>query len=147
MSLNADQTHDVLDQVAQIDAGDVKFEFTRLNLREIQNVVQDRQQRLGAVADGFRIVALLIIQASVQHEVSHADNPVHGGAYLMAHVGEKLTFSLIGDLRGSGHGFGLPRGGQELLIGRGEARIAALQLARALAQMLFRRDQAIIFLQ
>ena len=63
MSLNADQPHDVFDQVAQIDAGDVEFELARLDLREIQDIVQDRQQRLGALADSLRIVALLLIQA------------------------------------------------------------------------------------
>ena len=58
MRLNRQQASDVFDRIAHVHVEDFKVELAGLDLGEIQNVIDDRQQRGGAVAHGLRIVEL-----------------------------------------------------------------------------------------
>ena len=46
---------------------------------------------------GLRVVALLGVKG-VEKQVGHADDAVHGGTYLVAHVGQEQAFGLVGGL-------------------------------------------------
>ncbi len=63
-----------------------------LDLGEVEDVIDDREQRFAAHADDLDKLALLGGQLGVQQDVRHADNAVHRGADFVAHIGEKLRF-------------------------------------------------------
>ena len=92
-----------------------------LDFREIQNVVQQSEQRLAAAADRAHVFALLGGQPGAGEDAGHANDGVHRRADLMAHVGQELALEPVGALRlflGRARLFLRPR---ELLDGRGEA--------------------------
>ena len=83
----------------------VKLKTTRFDLREIQNVVDDGQQRAGGNIDFFEVILLARRQIGLQCQPRHAKHRVHGCANLMAHVGQKSglrSFGLLGCLLGLG---------------------------------------------
>jgi len=45
--------------VLQIELDRIQIQFPRVNLREIQNVVDDAQQRVGASFHDFKMLAVL----------------------------------------------------------------------------------------
>ena len=63
-----------------------------LNLGEIQNIVDDRQQGIARRIDLLHIVQLTRRQLGAQRQVRQANDGVHRRADLMAHVGKKLAF-------------------------------------------------------
>jgi len=65
-------------------------ELARLDLGEVQDVIQDRQERLGAGPDGLCKVALLGVEVGLQQEPAHPDDAVHGCPDLVAHVRQEL---------------------------------------------------------
>src|SRR5205823_14442074 len=79
-------TQCAFDDFLQIKLQVLKLQFASLDFGKIKNVVQDRQQRLGAAANRLRVVALLGIELGFQKEPSHADHPVHRRANFVAHV-------------------------------------------------------------
>jgi hypothetical protein len=44
--------------------------------------------------------ALAVVEGGFEGEFGHADDRVHGGADLVAHIGDKLAFGLVGRLGG-----------------------------------------------
>ena len=82
-----------------------RVELARLDLREIENVVDDRQQRLGRLTDCARSSRRCrSVEFGSQQQFGHADDAVHGRANFVAHVGEEFAFSLarlFGRLLGS----------------------------------------------
>jgi hypothetical protein len=60
------------------------------NLREVEDVADDGQQRLPRVAHGLGVVALAGIQVGVEQELGHAENPVHRRTELVAHVRQEV---------------------------------------------------------
>jgi len=103
----------------------LQFEFAGFNLREIQYVIDDGEQRIGAAARGFDVFALFIRQVGLQQEGSHADDPVHRRADLMAHVRQKFRLR--------------QRGLLQFLVQRNELGVALDELLLAFSQGLVRR--------
>ena len=77
----------------------LEFHATGLDLREVQDVVDDRQQRFAADADRVDEVALLLGERRIEQQAGHADHAVHRRAHLMTHVGEELAARLHGRFR------------------------------------------------
>ena len=90
MRLRGENVRHILDRLAQVHLDALQLEFSRLNLREIQDVVDDAEQPIGAVTDGLRVIALAWIERGIEQQGGHADHAVHRRADLVAHVGEKL---------------------------------------------------------
>jgi hypothetical protein len=67
---------------------------TRLDLRIVEDVVDDGQQGFAAGAHGLRIVALLVVDAGVEQQAGHADHGVERSTDLVAHVGEEHALGL-----------------------------------------------------
>ncbi len=65
---------------------------------------------------GLGISALILIQPGVEQQARHADDAVHRGADLMAHVGEESPLRVIGEVRLFGHLPGLGDGRLELSV-------------------------------
>ena len=90
----------VADQVKKIKVGFLQIQLASLNLGEIKNVVNDREQVLGGGFHQIEIFALFAGELGFQSKVHHADHPIHGGANFMAHVGQKFAFHAICRLGG-----------------------------------------------
>ena len=120
--------------------------LARLDLREVQDVVQEAHQALAAAPDGAHVGLLVVVEGRLGEEVGVADDAVHGRADVVAHVGEKGALGTGGVL---GLGAGVLGLGAGLLQGvrvldevllRGLAlgdfvaqlRVGALEVGRAL---------------
>ena len=80
------------------------IQLAGFDLGEIQNVVNNPQQRIGRRLNLIQIILLFGCQLGFQRQVAHTDNRIHRGADLVAHVGQKITL-------GPGGFFGLFLGG------------------------------------
>src|SRR5207253_699630 len=82
--------HRVVEHGAQVELADVELELARLDLGEVEDVVDDRQQVFGTATDRAEEVALLGAEGRLQEQVRHAEDAVHRRADLVAHVGQEL---------------------------------------------------------
>ena len=99
-----DQVERRFDAVAQVEGVALDVHAPGLDLREVEDVVDDRQQRIAAVADGAGEVALLVVQRCVQQQPAHADDGVHRRADLVAHCRQEGALGFVGRF-GLGAGF------------------------------------------
>ena len=76
----------------------VEFHFARLDLREIQYVINNHQQRIGGLHDHREILMLLVGQIGIERQFGHSQHTVHGRADLVGHVGQKFALGLAGSL-------------------------------------------------
>ena len=76
----------------------VELDLAGLDLREIEDVVDDRQQRIARCADRLGVVALLVIERRVEQQAAHPDDRVHRRADLVAHRGEERALGAVGVL-------------------------------------------------
>ena len=118
--LGRQQVQRFLDAGVEFEGMMLQFELAGLDLGEVENVVDDGQQRIGAAAGGLDVIALLVGQFGVEQQRGHADDAVHGRADLVAHVGQELG---LGE-----------RGFLELLVERDEGGVALDELLLAFAQ-------------
>ena len=89
-----------LDAGAKVERLLVQLDPAGFDLGEVQDVVDDRQQRIARRPDSLGIVALLVGQRCVEHEPAHPDDRVHRRADLVAHRGEERALRPVGILRG-----------------------------------------------
>ena len=108
------QVRDLFQRRAQLELHRLDRHLARLDLREVQHVVEHGEQGLGAVLQGEDVVALLDVQRRAEQQAGHAQHAVHRRANLVAHVREEL---------------GLGAGGGERLVARPR------QLHRLFAQL------------
>ena len=124
----------------------LEVELARLDLGEVQDVVDDSHQMIAALPNRFGELTLTRVEVRVDQEVRHADDRVHGCPDLVAHVRQELRFRLgrgfRGELRALQLGLGdlafdelpdLAAGGVEHLenVGRGLADLGAEELHHA----------------
>ncbi len=89
----------LFDGFAQTEIDALEFELAGFDLGEIENVVDDLQQRFGGMPDGLRQVPLPRRQLGRLQQLRHADDPVHRGADLMTHAREEFALGAAGALR------------------------------------------------
>ena len=82
--------------IAQTEGSAIEFQLAGFDLREIENVVNHREQGVGGLLDKLEIVALLDGKIGLEHKVGHADDRVHRRADLVAHVGQENTLGAVG---------------------------------------------------
>ena len=66
-----------------------------LHLREVEDVVDDRQQGVARGADRLRVVALVIVELRVEHQAAHPDDRVHRRPDLVAHRREERALGAV----------------------------------------------------
>ena len=93
------QRHHFIERIAQGKGNAFENKFTRFQLREIENVVDDCQQVICRTLDGIQVVALGGIQLGFQRQARKADHAVQRGTQLMGHVGQKFRLDARGFLR------------------------------------------------
>ncbi len=89
---------EVLKQRQEVEIDHLDGQLPGLDLRVVENVVDDRQQRIGAGADDAGVFALLGVERRVEQQFGHADDAVHGRADLVRHHGEKFALGAVGPL-------------------------------------------------
>ena len=106
----AENVQDMFDTIMQVEVFVFQFHTAGLDLREIEDIVDDIQEAFAAGGDGLRIRALLFIQRRFYEQGGKSDHAVHRSADLMAHGGQEDAFGTIG-LFGLMTGYlGIPEG-------------------------------------
>ena len=85
--------------VPQRELGVVELELAGLDLGEVEQVVDHLQQGVGRGLDDRQVLPLLGGQRRVEGELGHAEDGVHGGADLVADVGQELVLGPARRLR------------------------------------------------
>src|SRR5262249_26011962 len=72
-------------------------EMSRFDLREVEDVVDQIQQVLAAGVDGFEIFLGIdtIVSIAALEQFGKAENGIHRGADVVAHIGEEIAFRAI----------------------------------------------------
>ena len=70
-------------------------EHAGLDFGVIQDVVQDVQQGQRGLVDGAQHAGLCRVESGGLQDVHHAHHAVHGGADLVAHIGQKIGLGLV----------------------------------------------------
>ena len=99
-----------VDEFAQIEGKRVEAHLPGLDPGEVEDVVDDGQECVGASFDGGHVVALAIVEAGLLEQLDHAHDAIHRSADLVAHVGQK-------DALGPGCLEGLVAGPPQLFLG------------------------------
>ena len=79
---------------AEFDVFDV--ELARLDLGKVQNVVDQRQKRLGRFLHDRQVIALFGAHWCVEQQLGHAQDGVHRRANFVADVGHERALGAVG---------------------------------------------------
>lgn len=95
----ADDAKGVIDRFMQVNLVLVQFELARLDLREVQDGVDEREQVGTARMDVCRIGAVVRTPVGAEEfildDLRKAQDGVHRGPEFMAHSGEELALDLV----------------------------------------------------
>ena len=80
----------VLDQLAQVERDVLQHQLAGLDLREVEDLVDDPQQAFGGLVDGAQVVLLARGHLALLQQVGETEDAIERGADLVAHVGEEL---------------------------------------------------------
>jgi len=86
----------VVHEAGQIEVEDLEVELSGLYLGEVQNIVDEREERFRADPDDLGIPPLLLGQVRIEQQTGHPDDAVHGRADLVAHVCEEFALGNAG---------------------------------------------------
>ena len=94
-----DHAHGRLDDLRDIAGSFVELEAAGLDLRGVENAVDDAQQVLAAIPDVPRVLEILVrtdrpIELPA-NDLGEPEDRVQGGAQLMAHVGQELALGVV----------------------------------------------------
>ncbi len=98
LGLDGDQAGQVVQDLVEHERHRLHLQLAGLDLGKVEDVVDDPQQRSAGRPDLLQVALLLGGQLGLQGEVGHAEDGVHGGADLVAHVGQKVALGLGGGL-------------------------------------------------
>jgi len=76
----------------------LNLHVARLDLGQVEDVVQQVQQAVGGELHRLQVFALFLGQVRRESEIGHAEDAVHGRANLMRNVGEELVLQPVGAL-------------------------------------------------
>ena len=113
IGLDGEEVDDFLEARAQGERLVVQFQAARLDLGEIERVVDEAQEVVAAGGDETDQLLLLGLERRVEEEARHADDAVHRRANLVTHHREKVALDLRG-LEGLVAGLFLRGGGVTL---------------------------------
>ena len=91
-----ERLHEGVEALAQAKRVGLDDELARLHLREVEDVVDDVEQRVGRLAQGVEMLALPGRQIGLAEQLGHPDDPVEGRADLVADVGEEDALGPVG---------------------------------------------------
>src|ERR1700687_3643265 len=89
----------IFDCQPEVEGDGLHGHFTRFDLRDIEDVVDDREQRVSGTTHDLGVFALFGVERSIEKKAGHADYAVHRRADLVAHHGQELTLGGVGSFR------------------------------------------------
>src|SRR6516225_3716931 len=96
MSLLGCKRSDRTDDFVELKVRRFELELSRLNLGEVQNIVDNREERSASVVDLSDVIALFGGELSLKGQVREADNRIHRCANFVAHVRQEHGLHLGG---------------------------------------------------
>ena len=132
LRLPAHQLVDLVHDLADVHRSRVQRDFARLELGQIEYVVDQCEQNLTAAADRLRIRTLLFGELGHQQQLRHAQHAVHRRADLVAHHRQEFAF---GAQRFVHHGERLLKRARALVHEALELRGMGLQALIGLVQL------------
>ena len=94
----AHQLTQLVDDRVQLKGNGLDFQASGLDTRQVQNVLQQSQQRMRRHFYLTQLPHLLRGEGGGAQQVRHADNGIHRRADLVAHIGQKLALGGVGAL-------------------------------------------------
>ena len=119
--LPAQRLQGLVEQSGEIERDRLDQELAGLDLREIEQVVDDHQQAFRRSMGHFYEAALLGVLGTLKRDLGHAENAGHRRSDFVAHHCQE------GSLGPFGRGGGIPRGGQFALVQDALGDVAAGQ--------------------
>ena len=95
-----EQLNHLLDQRAESERTRIERELVGLDLGKVEDLLDQREQRLAGVARGLDVGGLLGRERRVEQEVGHAEDAVERCANLVRHHGEEARLGAARRLRG-----------------------------------------------
>ncbi|OQA08482.1 MAG: hypothetical protein BWY66_00964 [bacterium ADurb.Bin374] len=89
----------IIEHVVEPEVRGFHREFAGLDLREVEDVVDDAHQILGGAMHLFDIIPLPRVKAGLKGETRHAENSIHRGPDLVRHVREEVRLRRRGRFR------------------------------------------------
>jgi len=112
-----EQLEHVLHGDAQLEVDLLQVDLAGLDLGEVQNIVDDRQEPFPGSADRLGVLPLHRGEPGVEQQPGHADDAVHRSADLVTHGGEKRALGAIGFLGGGPRFPGRVHGTRQFSLG------------------------------
>ncbi len=78
--------HHILQDFEQVKGDEFDDQFAGFNLGEIQDVIDDPEQRLTGFARSFRVIQLFGSQVGVKQQAAHSNDAVQRGSDFVTHV-------------------------------------------------------------
>ena len=100
-----DHHHPALERLAQREEPDLELHLARLDLRQVEDVVDQGEQVVGRGEDVVQVLLLLLVHLAEQlllQDLGEADDRVQRRPQLVAHVGQEVGLVLGGDLQRPG---------------------------------------------
>ncbi len=97
---HAEHFADFLHRHEQIERHGLDRKLARFDLRKIEDVIDDPEQRIRTAAGDRRELALPRRQLRIEQESHCADHAIHRSANLMAHRGEEVALGTVGRFGG-----------------------------------------------
>ena len=89
-----------LEEGRRIEGPGLQAQLAGLDLGEVEDIVDDPQQGLAGGLDALDHGGLVVAQAFATQQLGQAEDGVHGGADLVAHVGQEFALGPGGGLGG-----------------------------------------------
>src|SRR5262249_4623597 len=86
-------------QLDHIEFNFLEAKASALDLRQIEDAVDQLQQGRAVADNRVEASSLLLAELGLRHQVRHAENGIHRCADFMRHAGEKFRFGLGGGER------------------------------------------------
>ena len=86
-----EQLPDLLGELADVERLADQVHLAGLDLRVVEDVVDDLHHRLGGGAHRVHVAPLPLVEVGAGEQLRHAEHAVHRRADLVAHVGEELV--------------------------------------------------------
>ncbi len=89
---------DVFEDRVHVEVDRLQFQFPSLDLREVQDVVEEIGKRLAGRLDEPCKTLLLWIERTVQQQVGDPNHAIERRANFMAHIGQEFALGAVGRL-------------------------------------------------
>ena len=98
-----EQVDDFLDHLADVEILRFETQFPGLDLREVEDVVDDGEQGVGRALDGRGEAALARIELRIEQQLGHAEHAIHRRTNFVRHAREEFALGAacrLGDAAG-----------------------------------------------